>query len=389
VVKRLRRRSLVGRLTRGLDLVLLVVLGLLLLVDVAGASTNGGLEFLVPLSGLVTIVAVAMRRRALESAVGAAVLCSLGVTFLGSGERIDYPSAAAVAGMLVLTTTATRRLPRPILFLYVPALGVALAGEGGRPGGDTVDLVFVFLFAIAVAAGGYLRWLDFQRQQAAAEARRDERLDLARELHDLVAHYVTGIVVQAQAAQVVAEQQPMAARDALVRIEQAGTDALTAMRRMVGSLRSDDADANATAETTQPPAGWAGLEELVEQHNAVGVPARLQLEGVDTDQLPAPVAASIHRIVLESLTNVRRHALDVTTVDVVARRRGDEVEIVVRDDGSTAGRHSGLGGIGGFGLVGMSERAAALGGTLSAGPVEDGPGWQVLARLPLERSQLT
>jgi len=248
-------------------------------------------------------------------------------------------------------------------------------------------------FAVAVGVGAYLRWLDVQRIQAASDARRDERLDLARELHDLVAHYVTGIVVQAQAAQVVAEQKPRAAQDALGQIERAGTDALAAMRRMVGSLRSESGQADGGVDGTGDgltPAGSAGLEDLIDEHNRVGVPARLHLHDVDPDALPPAVGASIHRIVLESLTNIRRHGVDVTTVDVVVVRRGGAVDLLVRDDGSEVLRRPGR--VGGFGLVGMTERAVALGGTLTAGPVGNadtevgsaGGGWQVRASLPID-----
>jgi signal transduction histidine kinase len=240
----------------------------------------------------------------------------------------------------------------------------------------------VLLFVSALMVGGYLRWLDWQRDVAAATARRDERLDLARELHDLVAHYVTGIVVQAQAAQMVAEQRPEAARSALANIERAGTDALGAMRQMVGSLRAPGgAGVGAGAGTTaaELPAGSTGLRELVEQSNVAGLPARLGLHGVDPEALPPAVAASVHRIVQESLTNVRRHGVDVTRVDVDLVRHDDRVEIVVRDDGQGAVRPAHGGG---FGLVGMAERTTALGGDLDAGPLPEG-GWQVRARLPL------
>jgi signal transduction histidine kinase len=262
--------------------------------------------------------------------------------------------------------------------LLLLGLGAAFVGNGAR-GSDPVLVALCALgFLLALTAGGYLRWLDWQRDQAAATARRDERLDLARELHDLVAHYVTGIVVQAQAAQMVAEQRPEAARAALAGIEQAGAEALRAMRQLVGSLRSPDG-----AALVEAPAGSTGLDELVAQSNAAGLPARLRLHGVPSaglsEALPPAVAASVHRIVQESLTNVRRHGVEVTAVDDDLVRYDDRVEIVVRDDGRGAARpvHGG-----GFGLVGMSERTRALGGSLDAGPLPEG-GWQVRARLPL------
>lgn len=369
------------RLTRGAEIVLLGFLGFLVVLDFGLASSGGGaIGYLVPLSGAITVGAVALRRRVLEAATAVAVVSSLVVSLFTLDRGVE-PSLADAGGLLVLTVVVTRLVARPELVLYLGGILLALVGNGARPESDAVSPVFLFtvLFVLALSFGGYLRWLDLQRAHAAVTARRDERLDLARELHDLVAHYVTGIVVQAQAGQLVAEQRPEAAQDALVRIERAGTDALAAMRRMVGSLRSDSSRAG-----TEPPAGAAGLEDLVDEHNAAGVPTRLRLDGIDADTLPPAVGAAVHRIVLESLTNVRRHSVDVTSVDVALTRRGDTVEVVVRDDGREAHLRSFRSP--GYGLVGMSERAAALGGTLTAGPSPDGRdgGWQVVASLPLD-----
>jgi len=269
------------------------------------------------------------------------------------------------------------RPPRAALALLGP-IGVALLANGLRGTQPTLVVPCALVFVAALMVGGYLRWLDWQRDQAAATARRDERLDLARELHDLVAHYVTGIVVQAQAGQMVAGRRPEAAHDALASIERAGTDALEAMRRLVGALRSPDG-----SPIVELPAGSAGLHELVQQCNAAGLPARLHLHDVVPEDLPPAVAASVHRIVQESLTNVRRHGVDVTTVDVDLARRGARVEIVVHDDGRATAPPVRSGLSGGFGLVGMAERTSALGGTLDVGPHPDG-GWEVRASLPLD-----
>ena len=376
---------MIVRLVRGAELALLGLMGFLVVVDVGLAMNTGGLRWLAPLSGAVATVAVALRREWLERGTGVVVACSLAISLLAVGHTVN-PSAACVMGLLVLTVPVTRLVPRPELALYLFGVGLAIMAEGLRAAtqGPSVAFVLAWPLAGAVAFGGYLRWLDLQRSQAAVAARRDERLDLARELHDLVAHYVTGIVVQAQAGQLVAEQQPAAARDALARIERAGTDALDAMRQMVGSLRAAPSPAE-----TERPAGTAGLEDLVRQHNVAGVPARLQLDDVDPDALAPAVAAAIHRIVLESLTNARRHAVDVTRIDVVVAGRGADVEVVVRDDGREAHLRSLRSP--GFGLAGMTERAEALGGALTAGPLPDGsgPGWQVVASLPLDPQDRT
>lgn len=351
-------------------------------LELALANNTGGLAWLAPLSGAVTVVAVAMRRVWLTSGTTVAVAFSLVVSILAVDHQIN-PSASDRVGLLVLTVLVARLVAWPGVLPYVIGTGMAIAANTTRPHTEPPATVFVVtcLFVMALALGGYLRWLDLQRSQAAASARRDERLDLARELHDLVAHYVTGMVVQAQAGQLLAEQRPTVASEALARIEQAGTDALEVMRRMVGALR-----AGGSRPLTGPSAGLVGsavLDDLVHQHNAAGVPACLRFDGIDPDALPPPVAAAIHRIVLESLTNVRRHAVDVTRVQVTVRRQADMVEVEVRDDGRDPGAHV-LRRSEGFGVVGMTERARALGGTLIAGPAQDGPGWQVLAQLSVD-----
>jgi signal transduction histidine kinase len=373
------RERLMRWLAGGAQLTVAAVLGFLVLIDVAVAySRSGGpIDLLVPLSGAVTVVCVLLRSRQLVRAVTVAVATSLAVSVL-FGSRGIYLSGADIAGLAVLTMTACRVRPARAAVVLLGPIGVALLANGLRATQPTLAVPCGLLFVGALMVGGYLRWLDWQRDQAAATARRDERLDLARELHDLVAHYVTGIVVQAQAGQIVASRRPEAAQDALASIERAGTDALEAMRRLVGALRSPGGE-----PVVEQPAGSAGLHELVRECNAAGLPARLRLHDVAPDDLPPAVAASVHRIVQESLTNVRRHGVDVTTVDVEVVRRGGRVEIVVRDDGRVTGRPpaSGLGG--GFGLVGMAERTSALGGTLDVGPLPEG-GWQVRASLPLD-----
>jgi signal transduction histidine kinase len=401
------RRRLIRWLAGGAQVVMAAVLGVLVVVDGAvllSVSSSGygvsdtlmplsgfGVrdDMLVPLSGMVTVTCVLLRRRNLEVAVAIAVGCSLGVTMLGISASADLqPSLADLAGLAVLALAAARVPSSRTATVLLVAIGAAFVGNGVR--GAAADLATLYLtaFVVVLAVGGYLRWLDWQRDQATATARRDERLDLARELHDLVAHYVTGIVVQAQAAQTVADQRPEAARTALADIEQAGTAALAAMRQLVGSLRSSLGSplslggvsvSMPVPASVELPAGSTGLHDLVAQSNAAGLPARLRLHGADSEALPPAVAASVHRIVQESLTNVRRHGVEVTTVDVDLTRHADRVEIVVRDDGRAPVRPA-YGA--GFGLVGMAERTTALGGSLDVGPHPEG-GWQVRACLPL------
>ena len=271
-------------------------------------------------------------------------------------------------------------------------MAAGLAGIGGVllmlswPMGQDVRILFAIAFCgiygTGLGAGIYLRALDQRGELAAESARRDERLELARELHDLVAHHVTGIVVQAQAAQVVADRDPTAAGTALVRIEGAGKEALDAMRRLVGSLR--EADGTEGAAPIAPPVGLAGLDDLVAATEGTGLAVRLQVDDAARQGVPTTVAASAHRIVQESLTNARRHAVDATGALVDVRLDAGDLLVSITDDGRQP-----VGGPRndrpGYGLVGMTERAHALGGDLVAGPVAPpAHGWSVWARLPLD-----
>jgi signal transduction histidine kinase len=227
-----------------------------------------------------------------------------------------------------------------------------------------------------------LRDSDQERVNETEQARHDERIAIARELHDVVAHHVTGIVVQAQAAQLVADSRPEVALAALASIEHAGSEALVAMRRMVGALRDENADA-----PISPTASIRDLHDLAARSTALGLPVRLALDepdepderGVMPSPLPIELSVSVHRIVREALTNARQHAVDATVVDVSVHRAGGHLDVIIHDDGRhVRGERRG----GGFGLVGMAERVNALGGLFVAGPVADG-GWQVHARLPI------
>ena len=339
------------------------------------------------LDGTVMVAVLVRRRVPLASflvVAAAAAASSIRSGVLPETSFGTYPSVAAIAALAALVAPVVRRRPPPI------AAGAATVGAFSLApvltwGGFQGDLVFfTILFAgtyvIGLGTGVYLRELD-RRQEASAEAARlDERRDLARELHDLVAHHVTGIVVAAQAARVVADHDPEAAGTALERIEGAGRDALSAMRRLVGSLRDEGG-----AAPLAPPPGLSGLDDLVREVTSTGAgPAvELTVDPAARTHLPGAVAASAHRIVQEALTNVRRHAAGATRAAVDVRLDRGTLLVTVTDDG-----HQPVGGArpdrGGFGLIGMRERSAALGGHLHAGPLDPpAEGWRVQARLPL------
>ncbi len=205
-----------------------------------------------------------------------------------------------------------------------------------------------------------------ERSRAAVAA---ERARIARELHDVVAHSLSVMVVQAQAADRVLEGEQPSAREALRSVHATGRQALVEMRRLVGLLRED-----AELELAPQP-GLGRLDELVAQMRDAGLPVELKIEG-DQRALTSGVDLSAYRIVQEALTNVLKHAGGARAC-VAVRFGADEVELEVDDDGG--GPHNGTDG--GHGLVGMSERVALYGGTLDYG-AHEGHGFRVRARLP-------
>jgi signal transduction histidine kinase len=289
---------------------------------------------------------------------------------------------AEATGMTLVLVVLARR---GVSAYAVPAaigIGIALVAQPLRSGFDAEMVALGLLQALvgfgAAAAGAYLRYVADTRQRQLAVARAEQRVEFARDLHDFVAHHVTGIVVQAQGARFVAEQDPQRVMVALEQIEHAGAEAMTAMRRMVAMLRGRGTDA-----PLSPLAGIADLTPLVETFCAAGgPPVRLQVSGA-LDGLPVDVTTSAYRVVMEALTNVRQHATGATGVDVQVHRTPDWLLVRVADDGSPPHRAMTPRDRDGFGLVGLAERVDAVGGWLRAGPATD-KGWLVDARLPVQ-----
>ena len=219
-----------------------------------------------------------------------------------------------------------------------------------------------------------------QRQQAEAEASRQavrqERVRIARELHDVVAHSLGVVTVQAGVGRRIGATAPAEALRALRAVEVTGRSALEELRRILGLLRDDD-----TQPSLAPAPGIADLGELAEVVRAAGTPVSLAVTG-DVAALPPAAALTVYRIVQEALTNVVKHAGGAAAAVRVAAGPG-WVRIVVRNDGrpGAAGR-AGAGVAGRHGIVGMRERAAVFGGTLDAAAVPGG-GFQVTAFLPV------
>jgi len=199
----------------------------------------------------------------------------------------------------------------------------------------------------------------------------EERSRIARELHDVVAHRVSLMTVQAGAAKTVANTDPAAALLAMQAVEQAGREALDELRHLLDVLRPDSGN---TALGPQP--GIADLPRLAAQLDEAGISVKMDVSGIP-DGLPARVDLFVYRIVQESLTNVLKHAGDAPLPSVLVTGRAGEIAIEVTDHGRGATILPGSG----HGVIGMRERALLLGGTLDAGPVPNG-GWRVKAILP-------
>jgi signal transduction histidine kinase len=257
--------------------------------------------------------------------------------------------------------------------VLVVVIAVLVAGD---PNG-TLDsrLVAVLLWAtVAVVIGtiGQVRRTAIRSAaERAAEADRrraeEQRLGIAREVHDVVAHSLAMINVQAGVAAHVADRRPDEAKAALLAIKEASRSALADLRATLGVLRSGDDRA--------PTPGVALLPDLISIASAAGITV---LADGDAGSLPAPVDVAAYRILQESLTNVVRHGRGADTVKIRLVRTGDQLEITVRDNGRGAKPTASAGN----GLRGMAERAHALGGETTAGPAPGG-GYQVYARLPL------
>lgn len=236
---------------------------------------------------------------------------------------------------------------------------------------STGDVIGGAMFMLSVAAvGAAVRFQETARLRGMDRSKLLEREQLARELHDTVAHHVSAIAVRAQAGRVVAASDPDAARDALAVIEEEASRTLDEMRSMVGALRQGE------EPDLAPQRGVFDIERLADPTDRPRV--EVALSG-DLNGLRPSVDAALYRLAQESITNARRHARHATRVSVSVSGEEHWVRLAVRDDGD-----SGPGdprSSSGFGLVGMAERARLLGGTLEAGPTGT-RGWAVQAALP-------
>ncbi|MEU9145028.1 histidine kinase [Streptomyces sp. NPDC048349] len=329
---------------------------------------------------IVCVCAVPVERVSLtvRGTVAAVVSWTVTLLLVTDDHPVSVVGIGEIAGLLVLLAAVLwRGTPRAALILG-PALAVACAAVPARDADPHEwTLAFTLITALVAAFSLLLRAQSEQRVRDLDALRSAERRALARELHDVVAHHVTGIVVQTRGARF-APLDASAMDAVLESIGREAEEALGAMRRLVAVMRrSEPAQGASRAQA----GGIREVREMAAAFAAHGPAVDVAIDEKLEARLPADVTAGIHRLTQEALTNIRKHAADATRVCIALTSTGGALELKVTDDG----RH----GVplpepargGGFGIEGMRERAAAMGGRLDAGPLPTG-GWQVRARLP-------
>ena len=322
------------------------------------------------------------------------------VAVVAGGFQVVYgvnPTVTDVAILILLYTLAAYCSRRVSIWglavcLVGSAIGLARWSHFTRP--DVLGRVaaaavlFVVPALLAWVLGDSMRYrrayyANLEERAARLERERDaqariaavaERARIARELHDVIAHNVSVMVVQADGASYALASDPGRAKEALAAISATGRQALGEMRRLLGVLRREE---GGTVEARAPQPGIGELGELLEQARIAGLPVSFTVEGVP-QPLPSGTALAAYRIVQESLTNTRKHAGPVASASVVLRYSPDTLVLTISDDGRGAAAPDGAG----HGLTGMRERVALYGGSVAAGPRPAG-GFEVVATLPL------
>ncbi|WP_371580856.1 sensor histidine kinase [Streptomyces sp. NBC_01314] len=359
--------------------------------DKWGARTPDGLGFVL----MVSAAAVLIARRRAPMAVLAAT-SALAVAELVTGDpRAPVAMSAVIAlytvasttdrpttwrvGLLTMTVlTGTAMLAGPLSWYDQENVGIFAWTGMAAAAGDAVRSRRDFVHAIRERAERAERTREEEARRRVAE----ERLRIARDLHDVVAHHIALVNVQAGVAAHVMDKRPDQAKEALAHVREASRSALNELRATVGLLRqSGDPEA-----PTEPAPGLVRLDELVGTFHSAG----LAVEVARADQgvtLPAAVDLAAYRVIQEALTNVRKHAGQEVKAEVSVVRVGPNMEITILDNGTGQATTDGAGeeadGGGGHGLLGMRERVTALGGTLATGP-RYGGGFRVHAILPLK-----
>jgi signal transduction histidine kinase len=294
---------------------------------------------------------------------------------LNSGDAGPMPILLLLGMFLV---AATRPFAELVAGLIVLESGLVVLLVAGVDGFDPADMVVTAIsFAVAAAMGWLLQTrrrriegFEIERAETRQQAAADERLRIAQELHDVVAHSLGVIAVQAGVGLHVMDSEPGEARKALEHISRMSRSSLTEIRWLLGRVR----DTDGVAYTPAP--GLSDLRRLVDEVGQAGLVVDLEVDGT-LERVPPGVGLATYRIAQEALTNAVRHA-HAHHAHLRVGVEGDLVAVEVTDDG-----RGGVPGEGGHGLIGMQERAAVYGGTVEAGPGPEG-GFRVCARLPYE-----
>jgi signal transduction histidine kinase len=380
----------VGALLRryGFD-VLIVITAIEIALEVAlrYGAPNGPTtpRWFAVLASVLMVVPLLARRRFPFAAPVAVWVLAAALSFV-DGRLVGFTTTASVVGLVaafLLGNLREARLGRVGLVVVIGGAAIVIYNDPSHSAGDLVFLPVSFM--IGWLAGYALQVRATQAEQAEDRAIRaererttaariavaEERARIARELHDVVAHAVSVMVLQVGA---VRHKLPPALdedKDALMDVEKAGRAALTEMRRLLGAMHEgEDVD-------LAPQPGLDSLYDLVERVSRAGLPVRLQVEG-DAVPLSRAVDLSAYRVVQEGLTNALKHA-KASRADVTVRYDTEDLELEIRDDGVGASSNDGLG----HGLVGIRERVKIYGGEMSAGPGQEG-GFVLKARLQLD-----
>jgi signal transduction histidine kinase len=355
--------------------------------DTPGAPTTS-LWFSLPAMAVLVLPLLAYRRFPFAAAASYWVL-AIAITFV-DGLLIPYVDSLSVVGLAAAFLLGNLRDGRQAWLGLALVVAAMLIVVHYIPGEQSANLyVFITLRYVAAWIAGYaLRARSEQVEAAVVRAARaeheresaesaarvavaEERSRIARELHDIVAHAVSVMVLQVGAVRHKLPESMAEDSDALRRVERAGRTALAEMRRLLAAMRPDGDEAELV-----PQPGLDGLDSLLAEVGRAGLPVELHLEG-DPYPLPRGVDLSAYRIVQEGLTNVLKHA-GASDADVIVRYRPDEVEIEVRDNGNGRAGGDGMG----HGLVGIRERVKIYGGEMTAGTEPEG-GFVLSTRLPV------